>query len=51
MTTYLLLCDGLLRSLVQLLDGLLVVPKIALATNKDNGKVGAEVKDFGNPLR
>ena len=35
---------------MQLLDGLLVVAKIFLAANEDNGEALAEMKDFGNPL-
>jgi len=44
------LADRLLRSLGQLLDGLLVIPQILLAANKDDGKTVAEVKNLGNPL-
>ena len=36
---------------MQLFDGLLVVTKVFLATDKDNGKTLAEVQDFGDPLR
>lgn len=48
--TYLLLGDGGLRSLVKLLDGLLVVSKILLASNKDDGKALAEMEDLRDPL-
>ena len=47
---YLLRGDGLLRCLVQLLNGLLVVSQILLAANEDDGQAGAEVQDLGNPL-
>lgn len=48
--TYLLRRDGLLASLPQLLNGLLVETQILLATNEDDGKALAEVKNLGNPL-
>ncbi len=48
--TYLFGTDGLLRNLAKLLDGLLVVPQILLAAHEDDGHVGAEVKDFRDPL-
>jgi hypothetical protein len=40
----------LLGGLVQLLDGLLVIPKIFLASNEDDGKALTEVQDLRNPL-
>jgi hypothetical protein len=43
--------DWLLRGLVQLLNRLLVVSEILLATYKDDGKALAEVQDLGDPLR
>lgn len=49
--TYLLLSNGGLRGLVQLLDGLGVVSQILLAANKDDGKTLAEMKDLGDPLK
>lgn len=48
--TYLLLGDGGLRSLVKLLDGLLVVSKILLTSDKDDGKALAEVQNLRDPL-
>lgn len=36
---------------MQLLDGLLVVTKILLAADKDDGKAVAEVQDFRDPLQ
>ena len=47
---YLFRGNGLLRCLVQLLNGLLVVSQILLAANEDDGQAGAEVQDLGNPL-
>ena len=47
---YLFRGDGLLRCLVQLLNGLLVVSQILLAADEDDGQAGAEVQDLGNPL-
>jgi hypothetical protein len=44
--SYLLWCHWLLRSLVQLLNRLLVVSEILLAANKDDGETLAEVQDF-----
>lgn len=41
--TYLLGCHWLLRSLVQLLNRLLVVSKILLAAYEDDGKALAEM--------
>jgi len=41
---------GLLGSLVQLLDGLLVEAQILLAANKDDGQALAEMQDLGDPL-
>ena len=40
----------LLRSLVQLLNGLLVEAQILLTSNKDDGQALAEVQDLGDPL-
>jgi hypothetical protein len=48
--TYLLVGDGLLRRLVQLLDRLGVKPQILLAANKDDGQTRAEVQNLGDPL-
>jgi len=48
---YLFRGDGLLRCLVQLLNGLLVVSQILLAADEDDGQAGAEVQDLGNPLK
>jgi hypothetical protein len=42
--------DGLLASLPELLDRLLVVSQILLATNKDDGETLAEVKHLRDPL-
>lgn len=47
---YLFRGNGLLRCLVQLLNGLLVVSQILLAADEDDGQAGAEVQDLGNPL-
>ena len=48
---YLFRGNGLLRCLVQLLNGLLVVSQILLASDENNRKSLAEVKHFGNPLK
>ena len=48
--TYLVLGDGGLRSLVELLNGLLVVSEILLATDEDDGKTLAEVQNLRDPL-
>lgn len=50
LATDLLGCDGLLRSLVQLLNRLLVKAQVLLASNEDDGKPLAEVQDLGDPL-
>ena len=42
--------DGLLRCLVELLDGLLVVSEILLTADEDDWEIVAEMKDFGDPL-
>lgn len=42
--------DRLLARLTKLLDGLRVVSEILLATNKNDRKTLAEVKNLGNPL-
>jgi hypothetical protein len=47
---YLFRGNGLLRCLVQLLNGLLVVSQILLAADEDDGQAGAEVQDLGDPL-
>lgn len=47
---YLLGSDGLLAGLVKLLNGLLVVTEILLATNEDDREAAAEVNDFRDPL-
>jgi hypothetical protein len=41
----------LLRSLVELLNGLLVEAQVLLAADKDDGQALAEVKDLGDPLQ
>lgn len=43
---YLLRCDWLLRSLVELLNRLLVVSQILLAAHQNDGKTGAKVEDL-----
>ena len=48
--TYLFRSHGLLRGLVELLDGLGVVAEILLAADEDDGQAGAEVQDLGDPL-
>jgi hypothetical protein len=48
--SYLLGSNGLLACLMELLNGLLVVTQILLATNEDDGQAAAEMQDFGNPL-
>lgn len=48
--TYLSLSDRLLRCLCKLLDGLLIISKILLTSNKDDGKAIAEMENLGNPL-
>lgn len=40
----------LLRSLVQLLNGLLVETQILLTSDKDDGQALAEVQNLGDPL-
>jgi len=47
---YLLRSNGLLAGLVKLLDSLLIIAKIFLATDEDNGKALAEVENFRDPL-
>lgn len=46
----LLLADRLLGSLCKLRDSLGVISEILLAADKDDGEVGTEVKNFGDPL-
>lgn len=48
--TYFSLSDWLLGSFCELLDGLLVISKILLATDEDNRKALAEMENFRNPL-
>jgi hypothetical protein len=48
--THLLLGNGSLRGLVKFLDGLLIVSKILLTSNEDDGKALAEMQDLGDPL-
>jgi len=43
--------DGPLARLLQLLDGSGILSKILLATDEDDGEVGAEVQDLRDPLR
>ena len=47
---YLLWSHWLLGSLVELLDGLLVVAKILLASDEDDWETLAEMKDLRDPL-
>lgn len=47
---YLFWSNWLLARLVKLFNGLLIVTEILLATNKDDGKTLAEVKNLRNPL-
>lgn len=49
--TYLLWSNWLLGSLVELLDGLLVVTEILLTSDKDDWKTLAEMEDLRDPLR
>ena len=42
--------NGLLRGLVELLNGLLVVTQILLAADEYDGEALAEVQDLGDPL-
>jgi hypothetical protein len=49
-SAYLLRCHRLLRSLVQLLDCLLVKSQILLAADEDDGQALAEVQNFRDPL-
>ena len=44
--TYLLWCHRLLRSLVQLFNGLLVESQVLLAADEDDRQALAEVQDF-----
>lgn len=48
--TYLLGADGLLACLAELLNGLVVVTQILLATDEDDRKALAEMQDLRNPL-
>lgn len=48
--TYLLGRNGLLAGLAKLLNGLVVVSKILLATNQDDRETLAEVQNLGDPL-
>jgi hypothetical protein len=41
---------GLLGSLVELLNGLLVEAQILLAADEDDGQTLAEMQDLGDPL-
>lgn len=49
--SHLLGSDWLLRSLVQLLNRLLVVSQILLAAHQDDRETLAEMEDLGDPLR
>ena len=49
-SSYLLGSNGLLAGLVELFNGLLVITQILLATNEDDRKTAAEMKNFGDPL-
>ena len=49
--TYLLGGDRLLARLAELLNGLLVVAKILLASDQDDGEALAEVKNLRDPLQ
>lgn len=49
--THLFESDGSLRSLVQLINRLLVVTEINLASNQNDRKALAEVKNLGDPLK
>ena len=44
--TYLFWGDWLLRGFMELFKSLLIITKILLATNKDDWKTRAEVKNF-----
>lgn len=48
--TYFSFGDWLLGSFCELLDGLLVISKILLATDEDNRKALAEMENLRNPL-
>lgn len=48
--TYLLGGDWLLTGLAKLLDGLLIITKILLASDKDNRQPLAKVQNLGDPL-
>ena len=48
--SYLLRSHGLLRSLVQLLNCLLVISQILLAADEDDGQALAEMQDLRDPL-
>lgn len=48
--SYLLRSNGLLAGLVKLFDSLLIIAKIFLATDKNNGKSLAEMENFRDPL-
>lgn len=49
--THLLRGDRLLAGLAELLNSLVVVAQVLLATNENDRKTLAEVKDLGNPLQ
>lgn len=46
----LLMGDGALALVLELLEGRVVVPEIELGTDHDEGNIGAEVVDLGEPL-
>lgn len=48
--SHLLRSDGLLASLMEFLDSLLVVTEILLTSNEDDWKTLAEMKNLGDPL-
>jgi len=50
MYSYLLRRNGLLASLVELFNGLLVITQILLTTNENDRETTAEMEYFGDPL-
>ena len=49
--SYLFLSYRPLRGLMQLLERLGITTEIFLAADEDDGEAGAEMDDFGDPLR
>ena len=50
MNTHLWICDWCQLLLLQLVNGVLVLPEIELGADQDDGHVGAVMPDFGVPF-